>query len=186
VSRGQIFATAGYPDVTLGARFRLPKTFELAPIVRFEYPLGLVGEPVTPLGATAALELRWQVVRTGAFAASITGALPFHLGFGLGAPLMGGIGLLHPGFLATASVGKLFDIDFGVRFEDDVWFRTDGLAFVGAVPFLLGAETEILHGLSVGARVEAGPSFGGDVGGWGPGGRVGLRLRAMAGVAWTI
>jgi hypothetical protein len=186
VSRAQVFATAGYPDLTFGARFRLPASFELSPVVRFEYPVAGFGEVPTPLGATAGVELRWQVVGKGIFAAAVTAAMPVHVGFGLGAPTVAGFGLLHPGFLATVSVQKLFDLDFGFRFEDDLWFGVRDVAFVGAVPFLFGAELEVLEGLSVGARVEAGPAFGGDVGGWGPAGYVGARVRGFAGVAWRI
>lgn len=179
VEQPNLYAELGWPHVEGGARFRLSGV-ELRPHLRVSFSgLGGIHIGGVALGLSPGLGMRVRLFEEGRYAGALTFAVPVHFAF---APPWGGftvgLGLGHPGFMATARWHDV-DINFGLRVEGDVYFLGPAVAFAAAVPGVFGVEVSIAEEATLGVRAEAGPAFGMFAGapGWG-GLRRGVRLLA--------
>lgn len=153
VDTAQIYVETGFPHTEVGGRIPVGPV-ELSPVVRFGYAFS-VGS-AGALSLSPGIGLRAQLLRKERWSGALTARLPIHITFqgGVGA----GIGLLTPGFAATWH-SRPVDVDLGIRFEDDLYFVGNQVAFAGAFPVLFGLNFTPKEKISLGVRVEAGPWF---------------------------
>ncbi|MCB9681634.1 MAG: hypothetical protein H6733_09205 [Alphaproteobacteria bacterium] len=194
VDRRVGYVSLGYADLEGGFRFPLSMV-EVGTRVRLSFPAGCCGGTATPLAATAAFDLRWQLFDNGAVQGSVVASVPVHLGFGPGYPFEVGVGLLHPGWMMTTTIAKRVDVDFGLILHDDLWVAPGAVIFLGSVPIVAGGEVRVTDRISLAFRFEGGPSFALataaiDVYGHGPvtvtGGGVTARIRVLAGATFAL
>lgn len=173
ITQNQGYAEAGWPHVEGGVRLALAPGFELRPNLR----VGFGGFGGWGFSLAPGVGARIQLFEDGDWAGALTLAVPIYLSFGAfgvpGAGLGVGIGLGHPGFMATYNIDQ-FDINFGIRFEDDLYFGGGPVFFMGSLPLVFGGEISVTDEVQLGLRAEVGPAFG-TFGGWmGIGGGVGV------------
>ena len=176
VSKTQLYAEGGFPHTEFGARIPVGK-LELSPQFRFAYAFGVQNFGAVML--SPGLGMRLPVLDKGSWAAAFTARLPVHIvvAFGVNA----GIGLFHPGFMATWQ-RKGVDVDIGIRFEDDLFFVGNTVSFIGAFPTVFGLTFGPGDKLSLGVKLETGPWFsatGGAV-------TTDLLVRGIVGIGLTL
>lgn len=174
VTRTQLYATAGFPDVEFGVHLPFGK-FEVTPNFRFAFAdsgfgYGGYGFGLGALSAQPGVAARWQLLDKDNWKGSMTFSFPIILSFGsyygYGSGVGVGIGLFHPGFMVTYGVSDLLDLDFGAELTDDIRIADGAVWFSGGVPVKFGAEFHIAKDIQLAARFEGGPGFSAGAG-WG-------------------
>lgn len=181
----QLYFTAGFPDVEFGAQIPMSTKFEIRPKLKFAYG---EGTGVGLLNLSPGAGFRIQLLESGDLTGALTLQANLNLLFGGFGGFGVGVGLGYPGFEMSYAVIPELDIDFGIRFEDDLYFTQGGVWFLGSVPFIVGVEGRPTDDIAVGFKLEAGPGFtaGNAFGFGGFGGLAYADIRAVVGVAFVL
>ncbi|MCA9489662.1 MAG: hypothetical protein KC621_07050 [Myxococcales bacterium] len=161
------YVGAGYPDLEVGIHLPISARLEVTPNVRFSYVewRGLPeGRDVT---LSPGVDARLQAIDSGDLHGSLTLSVPFHLHFvgtNLG-PV--GVGLLYPGFIMDHSIGERWAIDFGLRVESDFFMELfGGYPLFVRLPVLVGVDVAASDVLQLALKVEGGPTYDYESGGF--------------------
>lgn len=157
VSSRQAWFGAGFPHFEGGVRVPFGD-FELGARLRFTYGVAYATIPTTA-ALVPGVDLRWQLLESGELDGALLASIDLGVGFPQ-SPVAVGIGLLSPGWLFTYRVEQLVDVDFGLRFYDDLWIQGEDVFFLLALPIVLGLEWAPSPTVNLAFRFEAGPSFG--------------------------
>lgn len=173
-SQNQLYASAGFPDVEFGVHLPFGK-FEVTPNFRFAfadngYGYGGYGFGLGALSAQPGVAGRWQLIDKDQWSGSLTLSFPIILSFGgyygYASGVGVGVGLFHPGFMATYAISDHVDLDFGAELTDDLRIADGAVWFSGGVPLKFGAEFHVGDKMQLAARFEGGPGFSAGAG-WG-------------------
>jgi hypothetical protein len=178
-----LYATAGFPDIEIGARIPLAEGLELGPHAQLLFGRDLQ-TGLFAMGVAA--DLRWHLLSAAEGRLDVSLMLSLGVLFGLDPSGIFSIPLLWPGLAASYHVSDTFDVDFGLQLQDSIIITEFDTGFGLFVAAFGGVEGRVADGVQLALKVEMGPDIVTASNYLGLLGTTRFHLRVVAGVGFAL